>query len=219
MITAVLLDWRCTLVHDPPHEWWVSTALTRCGREAPSGEVANRCSALRAAAELPEVREGELTCDCSADAHRAWSFDMFERAGLDDELASALYELDLDPLAHEFYPDVAPTLTALHQEGLSIAVVSDIHFDLRPEFRAAELDEFVDAYVLSYEHGVQKPDSRVFAIALEKLHADASETLMVGDRASRDGGAAACGITTLLLPAVASADDPVGLVQVLKLVG
>ena len=219
MITAVLFDWRGILVHDPPHEWWVTTALARCGRDAPSGAVAELCDALRAAAELPEVLEGERTCDCSAELHRTWSFDFFERAGLDEELASTLYDLDLDPLAHDFYPDVAPTFDALHRAGLTIAVVSDIHFDLRPEFRAAELDEYVDAYVLSFEHGMQKPDARVFERALALLGVeDASEALMVGDRASHDGGAVACGITTLLLPGVASADEPVGLVHVLKLI-
>jgi HAD superfamily hydrolase (TIGR01509 family) len=219
MITAVLFDWRGILVHDPPHEWWLATELARCGREASTDDVAAVCTGLRAAEQLPEVRAGEATCDCSAAEHRAWSFDFFQRAGLDDQLASALYDLDLDPIAHNFYPDVAPTLEALHRAGLSVAVVSDIHFDLRPEFRAADLDEFVDEYVLSYEHGVQKPDPRVFDLTLNALGVVAAEALMVGDRASHDGGAVACGITTLLLPGVASADDPVGLAQVLRLIG
>jgi HAD superfamily hydrolase (TIGR01509 family) len=218
MITAVLFDWRGILVHDPPHEWWIETALERCGRTPQPAEVAELCTALRAAGDLPEVRAGEATCDCSAEAHRAWSFDFFERAGLDEQLASALYDLDLDAAAHEFYPDVAPTFDALHRAGLSIAVVSDIHLDLRPEFRAADLDEFVDAYVLSFEHGMQKPDPRMFELALNMLGVDAHEALMVGDRASHDGGAVACGVTTLLLPGVASADDPVGLAQVLRLI-
>jgi HAD superfamily hydrolase (TIGR01509 family) len=218
MITAVLFDWRGILVHDPPHEWWVATALERCGRHALPTDVAALCDALRVVGDSPEVRAGEATCDCSPEAHRAWSFDFFERAGLDDELASALYDLDLDPVAHDFYPDVAPTFDALHRAGLSIAVVSDIHFDLRPEFRAGGLDEFVDAYVLSYEHGMQKPDPRVFEFTLNLLGVDAADALMVGDRASHDGGAVACGIATLLLPAVATSDDPVGLAQVLKLV-
>ncbi len=46
--------------------------------------------------------------------------------------------------------------------------------------------------------------SRLFKVALEQLGVTAAETLMVGDRASRDGGAAAVGITTLILPPVAN---------------
>ena len=49
---------------------------------------------------------------------------------------------------------------------------------------------------------MQKPNPRLFEIALVQLGVSASQTLMVGDRAVRDGGAAAAGMTTLILPAV-----------------
>jgi FMN phosphatase YigB (HAD superfamily) len=65
---------------------------------------------------------------------------------------------------------------------------------------------------------VQKPDQAIFEIALRELDAVPEETLMVGDRASHDGGAAAAGITTLLLAPAASAETPVGLARVLALV-
>ena len=45
--------------------------------------------------------------------------------------------------------------------------MSNIGWDLRPVFRAHGLDAFVDAYVLSYEHGIQKPDGRLFRAACE----------------------------------------------------
>jgi FMN phosphatase YigB (HAD superfamily) len=84
--------------------------------------------------------------------------------------------------------------------------VSDIHFDLRSEFAAAGLDAFIDSYVLSFEHGVQKPDEQIFRIAADTLALHPEDLLMVGDRASHDGGAVACGITTLLLPPLHTAD-------------
>jgi HAD superfamily hydrolase (TIGR01549 family) len=100
--------------------------------------------------------------------------------------------------------------------GVRIAVISDIHYHLEPHFDHYGLNEFVDGYALSFEHGVQKPDPRLFQIALEQLGVTAAETLMVGDRASRDGGAAAVGITTLILPPVANY-TPRGLDVVLHL--
>jgi putative hydrolase of the HAD superfamily len=78
--------------------------------------------------------------------------------------------------------------------------VSNIHFDLGPEFRAADLDGLVDAYVLSFEHGIQKPDAPTFDLALSALGLRAHEVLMVGDDPRRDGGAALLGIRTLLVP-------------------
>lgn len=146
---AVLFDWRGILVHDPPHEWWVTTALERAGRTAGEDRVAALSDALRRAAQLPEVVAAEVGCDCSTVAHREWSLMYFEVAGLDEELAESLYALDFDPVAHPFYPDVAPVLRALHERGCRVAVVSDIHVDLRPEFAAADVERYVDAFVLS----------------------------------------------------------------------
>ena len=216
-LEAVLFDWRGTLVHDPPHEWWVRTALLRAGRAADDAIVAKVSDDLRRAAELPEVLAGEVGCDCSADAHRAWSFMFFARAGLDDEVSSALYDLDLEAGSHPFYPDAADVLRVLHERGVRIALVSDIHIDLRPEFAAAGVEQYFDAFVLSFEHGVQKPGRRIFEIALEALDVDAGDALMVGDRASHDGGAIKAGIATWLLPEGAEADQPRGLDRLLPL--
>ena len=64
------------------------------------------------------------------------------------------------------------------------------------------LGQFIDSYTLSFEHGIQKPNPRLFEFALEQLGVTAAESLMVGDRPNRDGGAVAVGITTLILPPV-----------------
>jgi HAD superfamily hydrolase (TIGR01549 family) len=218
MAQGVLFDWRGTLVYDPPHEWWVSRAIKRTGRAIDDGEVAKLCDALRRAAELPEVVAGERTCDCSAAQHREWSLSFFAAAGLDDELAGSLYALDFEAESHPFFPDVDPVLRELRARDVRVAVVSDIHVDLRPEFVAAGLDPFVDAYVLSFEHGVQKPGPEIYELALRSIGVAASDALMVGDRASHDGVAVKYGIATLLLPPPASADHPVGLSRVLSLV-
>jgi HAD superfamily hydrolase (TIGR01509 family) len=216
---AVLLDWRGTLVDDPPDAWWVHAALARTERETGADQVAAWCAALRKAAELPEVLKGEATCDCSFEGHRAWSLAWFRLAGLDDELARALYALDLEPASHPFYPDAPGVLRALHERGCRIAVVSDIHFDLRPEFAAADLDACVDAFVLSFEHGIQKPDRRMFELALDALAVDAEDAVMVGDRNSHDGAAIHAGIATWLLPPGVRADRPRGLGRLLALAG
>ena len=214
-LDAVLFDWRGTLVDDPPDEWWVRRALERCGRAADEDHVAEICAALTRAADLPEVRAATAGCDCSQEAHRAYSSLYFRRAGLDDEFADALYALDLEAESHPFYPDALPVVRELHERGCRIALVSDIHVDLRPEFVAAGFDGSIDAYVLSFEHGVQKPGRRIFEIALEALDVDASRALMVGDSASHDGGAIKAGISTWLLPEGGSADRARGLDRLL----
>jgi FMN phosphatase YigB (HAD superfamily) len=102
---------------------------------------------------------------------------------------------------------VRHTLEALCARGVRVAVVSDIHFDLRPVFDAAGLGNLVDVFTLSCEQGVQKPNPLVFRRTLEALGARADDALMVGDRSRPDGAAVESGITTLLLPTLREVGD------------
>ncbi len=203
---------------DPPAGWWVERALSRLGRNISTADKEHLVLKLDHAYLAPEVQAGLLKEDCDVQVHREVKLRWFELAGLDEELSVELYELDFDPECHPFYPDVPDVLAALHAAGIRVAVVSDIHFDLRPEFSAAHLDRYVDAFVLSFEEGIQKPDARMFQLALDHLDVAPSEALMVGDRPSHDGGAASVGITTMILPPLQTLLDR-GLKSVLELCG
>ncbi len=216
-IRAVLFDWRGTIAVDPPHEWWIGQALARVGRTPTSGDVASIAAALRNAEQHPDSIADDQQLDCAAPFHREATMRLFTRAGLDTDLAEALYALDFEPECHPLYPDTIGVLRALRESGVALALVSDIHFDLRADLAAQGAGGLFDAYVLSFEHGVQKPHPRMFELALEGVDASASEALMVGDRASHDGGAAALGILTLVFPPLHTV-APRGLDQVLGLV-
>src|SRR5207248_10088514 len=110
--------------------------------------------------------------------------------GLDAALSAVVYAHDADPANHPHYPDAEPVLRDLKARGAAVAVVSDFHVDLRAMLAAQGLTDLCDGCIVSAEHGVQKPDARIFGIALETLGVPASHALMVGDRASHDGGAA-----------------------------
>ena len=100
------------------------------------------------------------------------------------------------------YPDTPGVLRDLKSRGVRVGIISDIHYDLRRHFVHYRLEHVADSYTLSFEHGVQKPDPRLFQIALHALGVEAQHTLMVGDTAARDGGAARVGVTTLILAPV-----------------
>ncbi len=207
VLRAVLFDWRGTLVVTMTDCQWVEQAFRRLGRGASAGDVERVAGALQGAAADPGLRSVWERIDCDASFHRDSYRRLFAVAGLDPGLAAALYEVESDPGHNPFAVDVAVTLQTLKRREVKVGVVSDIHFDLRPVFRQHGLASFVDAFVLSYERGVQKPDPAIFAAALDELGVAPGEALMVGDRASHDGAAVTVGISTLLLPPLAHVSD------------
>ena len=196
---AVLLDFRGILVGFRDAEWWVRRACGALGREIdPEGvrEIERRLEQTR---DLPGYAEGELRVDTSVEGDCDVTLRRFREVGLEDDLALALYELDFDSDAWPVYPDAAEVVKDIKARGCSTALVSDFHVDLRRHLEAHGI--VLDAHVISFEHGFQKPDPRMFTTALDLLGVQASGALMVGDRASHDGGAADVGIDTLILPA------------------
>lgn len=200
IVEAVLFDWRGTLVLDPPEAWWIARALKRIGRVHTSEEIQPLVVAIAEAKDHPDFVAGQEREDCDSVFHRELNMAMLARAGLDPELAHIIYELDFEAENHPFYPDVPGTFRRLKEAGVAIAVVSNIHFDFRPEFAASGLSDCVGEFVLSFEHGIQKPDPRMFELALDGLGVAPENALMVGDWASTDGGATTAGITTVILP-------------------
>ncbi|MGW5053170.1 HAD family hydrolase [Actinokineospora sp. NPDC004072] len=197
---GVIFDWRGTLATTLDGVDWVRAALRLLARDASAEEIWQRISVFADLLDGPGV-------DTSRAVHHAAYHRVFAQAGLDGELAEALYAVESDPAHNPFAVDAAQTLRAVSAAGCRIAVLSDIHFDLRPVFAAAGLADVVDAYALSYELGVQKPAPEIFRHALAALGTAPSATLMVGDRARPDGGAVELGLPVLLLPPLRSVQE------------
>lgn len=102
--------------------------------------------------------------------------------------------------------------------GVPIGVVSDIGWDLRPIFEHYGAAGFVSTWVLSFEHGTEKPDAHMFELGCQGLGSAPGRTLMVGDSVEKDAGAARAGLTALTLPTHSGIGDR-GLRHALKLAG
>ncbi len=139
--------------------------------------------------------------DLSPEAHRqCWTdlFRPFDR--LSPGLPERVYAEISNPEAWSAYPDTIETLETLSRRGIPIGVVSDIGWDIRAVFTRFGLESLISAWVLSFEHGREKPDPRLFHAGCTGLGTTPAETLMVGDNVQRDGGAASAGLTALTLP-------------------
>jgi putative hydrolase of the HAD superfamily len=101
--------------------------------------------------------------------------------------------------------DVLPALRRLRENGLRLGVVSNSNGTVRAKLGRLGLLPFFETVVDSAEEGVEKPDPRIFRIALDRMAADPATTLHVGDLYHVDvDGARAAGLRVVLL-------DPLGL--------
>ncbi|MFI5664141.1 HAD family hydrolase [Streptomyces sp. NPDC051684] len=229
-IKAVLFDFSGTLFRIEPTETWLRAVLDETGLALPDEEFARAVEGLDAAGALPggsthqmnvpaHLAELVAARDVDASRHRAAYTGLARQVPLPDErLYDALYDRHMTPAAWWPYPDAHEVLSGLRERGLAVAVVSNIGWDPRPVFAAHGLDQYVDAYVLSYRHGVQKPDARLFTAALEELGVAPGDALMVGDDRRADGGAAELGCAVHFVDHLPADARPDGLRPVLGLI-
>ncbi|MFD7406611.1 HAD family hydrolase [Streptomyces sp. NPDC059866] len=226
---AVLFDFSGTLFRVESTESWLRAVLTEADVPLPEPEFGRAAQALQAAGALPggafpervpvELADVWEVRDQSSAQHRAAYTGLSRQVPLPEPgLHDALYDRHMTPAAWTPYPDAAEVLRTLHERGVGIGVVSNIGWDLRPVFRAHGLDRYVGTYVLSYEHGIRKPDPRLFAAACAELGADPRQVLMVGDEPRADGGAATLGCAVHFVHHLPADERPDGLRPVLDLV-
>ncbi|MGK5731749.1 HAD family hydrolase [Streptomyces sp. URMC 124] len=229
-VKGVLFDFSGTLFRIESAASWLAAALERTGVRMSGAEAARVAARLEEAGALPggghpaavpaHLAAQWAERDRSAEQHRAAYTGLAREVPLPrPELYDALYERHMEPAAWRPYADAAGVLGELRRRGIRTAVVSNIGWDLRPVFRAHGLDAHVDSYVLSFEHGVQKPEPRLFLEACQALGLPPAEVLMVGDDRRADGGAAALGCAVHLVDHLPVGERPAALRPVLGLVG
>ncbi|MFG2723506.1 HAD family hydrolase [Streptomyces sp. NPDC048416] len=229
-IKGVLFDFSGTLFRVESTSDWLRAGLDACAITLSQDELTRYARELEEAGALPGGASplrmpGHLAQlwsvrDSSGDLHRRTYTGLAREVELPDpRLYDVLYDRHMTPAAWRPYPDARPVLAALRERDITIGVVSNIGWDLRPVFHAHGLDSFVDTYVLSFEHGAQKPDERLFRAACDALGQKPGEVLMVGDSRVADGGAAALGCAVHFVDHLPVDERPDALRAVLALAG
>jgi HAD superfamily hydrolase (TIGR01549 family) len=152
----------------------------------------------------------------TSDAQRGWQYFnlILEEAGVPLSRATDVALADLrayhdDQNLWEFVPpDVEPALDRLRSLGLKLVVVSNANGRLRRLFDRVGLSDHVDVLFDSFEEGVEKPDPRLFQIALERSGGRRETTMHVGDLYHVDVvGARSAGLHAVLLDAAGLYED------------
>jgi HAD superfamily hydrolase (TIGR01509 family) len=207
-IHTLFLDAGGVLVH--PNWARVSRAMADVGVEVSAERLAAaEPHAMRALDEASIVG----TTD---DRRRGWMYFnlLLEQVGVQrsDRTERALAALGEYHAEHNLWehvePDVVPVLASLRARGLRLVVVSNANGRLRHLFDRLDFARWFDALLDSHEWGVEKPDPRLFQLALEASGSQASATAHVGDLYHVDvAGARRAGLAHAVLY------DPAGLYE------
>ena len=85
------------------------------------------------------------------------------------------------------FDDVRPTLERLAGKGLRLGVIANQPREITEIVRKAGIENLFQVLIISTEHGISKPDPRIFQLAIGKVGADSPEQcVMVGDRLDTD---------------------------------
>jgi putative hydrolase of the HAD superfamily len=144
----------------------------------------------------------------ATDAERGWHYFnlVLSQAGIARSAATdaALAEVKAWHARHCLWEDVLPGVRAgldrLRAAGLRLAAVSNSNGTLRRLFDRLGFTSAFDVVLDSQVEGVEKPDPRIFHLALERLGEEARAAIHVGDFYHVDvAGARAAGIRPVLV--------------------
>ena len=144
----------------------------------------------------------------ATDAQRGWLYFnlVLAEAGIarSEDTDAALAEVKAWHDRHNLWDDVPEgvreSLERFRGAGLRLAVVSNSNGTLRPALDRLGLGAAFDVVLDSAVEGVEKPDPRLFQLALQRLGAEARTAVHVGDIYHVDVvGARAAGVRPVLL--------------------
>jgi putative hydrolase of the HAD superfamily len=106
------------------------------------------------------------------------------------ELAERLYLRFTDLASYELFPDVTVVLPALSDLGITLGIVSNFEAWLTKLLGALGISDLFSVTVISGQEGIEKPDPRIFQLALDRAGVRANESVYVGDNPVFDTGPA-----------------------------
>lgn len=144
--------------------------------------------ARRAEYERLNFEGGQEACE---PFWRELTADWLSQLGLEthSEAVVALADALLyDPAEGHFtlFDDVLPILDFCAGAGLKLAVISNWDYTLHRVLKVLGIEDRFGLVLASLEHGVEKPDKRLFDIALHRLGITPQEAIHIGDHVIDD---------------------------------
>jgi putative hydrolase of the HAD superfamily len=183
---AVFFDAGETLVHpSPSFPELFAQVVTREGHDVRPDDVQMASNAVSDGFSQA-ARANRLWTTTSAGSRTFWLsvYDlMLGPLGLptDDGLGETLYDAFTDRSNYVLFDDVRSTLDELTSEGYALGLISNFEAWLDDLLLDLGVREAFAVRVISGVEGVEKPDPRIYRLALERADVDARDSAYVGD--------------------------------------
>ena len=117
-----------------------------------------------------------------------------------DSLPDVLYNVFSDSATYRLYPDALPAVDRLRAESYRVGLISNFEGWLEEMLVELQAGDIFEVSVISGLVGVEKPDPRIYEIALEKSGVEPERAAHVGDSVRLDvEPATAVGMKAVLL--------------------
>lgn len=103
-----------------------------------------------------------------------------------DGLIDVVYAEFTDLANYALFDDVVPTLDRLRDAGLRLGVVSNFEEWLERLLEQLGVRDYFEVRVISGIEGLEKPDPRIFELAMERAGVGPAESVYVGDNPEFD---------------------------------
>jgi putative hydrolase of the HAD superfamily len=187
---AVFFDAGETLVHPhPSFPELFAQILAREGHEVSPEAIRDRIHVVSDRFH-EAARTNELWTTSPERSRRFWHevYAIFLRdIGItDDALAETCYLEFTDLANYALFDDVVPALQRLQEEDLTLGVVSNFEEWLERLLEQLGVRSFFAVRVISGVEGLEKPDPRIFRLAMERAGVEPGRSVYVGDNPEFD---------------------------------
>jgi putative hydrolase of the HAD superfamily len=206
VIEVVFLDAGETILH--PHPSWPELFATTCRRHgvevSPEKVGPILYGMLRSWSDVAEQAGARNPSFSDEESHRFWTF-VYKRC-LDElgvqynSLPDELYKVFTDTATYRLYDDALPAIEQLRAAGYRIGLISNYEGWLEELLVELEVGDVFDVSVISGLVGLEKPDVRIYELAIESAGVSPSSAVHVGDSVVLDvEPARAAGMEAILL--------------------
>lgn len=202
---AVLFDVGETLVHPAPSFPELFASIVReAGHERDADAVVEASAAVRR--RFSEASRDGDQWTLTPESSRAFWLGVYEQMLVSLDLPSAdglrerLYSAFTDLANYALFDDVPEVLDDLAATGATLGIVSNFEAWLEDLLGLLGVRDRFPVRVISGLEGLEKPDPRIYGLALERAGVPASEAAFVGDNPEFDvGPPAALGMFPVLI--------------------